>query len=1016
MKRRISLASLAIVFTLVTGRVFAGGALPDARKVILGRCPSGESCFENIFTGEARCDPETECRIDATDTFTGELVLAVDEGPCPGRGGRVTMGLAARLRDGTTFSVTPLTFDLCDVDVQTACIDSNHTTPFYCTTDATGFGEAHLPGASWLTLHPLPEGIGEQIRSHFPQGNGTPVIVEAEDCSLAEGSPDPNDGQPVTKRYCVKGHMVQLPVPLTPGCDPGETCLAGTIPPKGGSVVGTTIGADPAGTVNGCVFNQFSLPAPERLFDWQPSKTGVAVIDTCGARTNFDSMVYVRPGACADPAFADAPDLGCNDDADGCGPSDFFGSRLSIRAKKGERYCVVVDGRDGSSGNFDLDIHYCRQKPVVIPPAGGSATVTIGTTSCGFAGSGEAERLFEWTPRISGQAVLSGASTRFSANLTVRNGRCTELGPEVRNYAGGSGWTGGAGFAVMAGDTYCISASGSPGEEVSLTVGFCTLVPGAIPAGGGTVTGTTSVTCNLAGPGSCASSSVVVASEQLFEWTPDRSAIFTVDTCGPGTTFDSAIYVNDGGCFSPALSTDACAQTFTAECQHVPAEVVAGRTYCVVVDGTNEFEEGSFALHVQECAITPHVVPPEGGIVSGNAAVACGLDRSALGEAWQDIFEWTPNRSGAAKLLVDAFSYWTPGSISVRAGGCTGPKVASASYEDVLAFDATAGVTYCMIVSFSKFGGSGPLTLDLTVVAPDPSAALKQPPIPVQSEPEVHAAMTDTGGRSTVSASCDGCCTDPCGDGDTDPGEQCDDGNQLAGDGCDASCRVENTGGWACEPGIARTFCAAQNQSLCPEYGGCCDACCVCSEQVSGPSECARSHCPTAPSEGCIRSVAAEAAALTLKDGTPDSADALVLRLTKLGDTTTGDFGDPTKDDFYDVCLYDASASLVMEARVPSGRTCAEPPCWKSAKGNTELVFSSKSRTPAGISKVTLRPSVAGQGLAAVLGKGSLLGMPPIQSLVPPLRAQLHARTGTCLEATFAKPVTNPNKYQARGE
>jgi len=80
---------------------------------------------------------------------------------------------------------------------------------------------------------------------------------------------------------------------------------------------------------------------------------------------------------------------------------------------------------------------------------------------------------------------------------------------------------------------------------------------------------------------------------------------------------------------------------------------------------------------------------------------------------------------------------------------------------------------------------------------------------------------TDLGGETCISQghaigalTCDGCSFDysgctgfDCGDGQTDPGEQCDDGNTVACDGCSASCQLEVCGngtvdcGEACDDG-----------------------------------------------------------------------------------------------------------------------------------------------------------------------------------------------------------------------
>src|SRR6266480_811485 len=89
------------------------------------------------------------------------------------------------------------------------------------------------------------------------------------------------------------------------------TTLAGAcnnptaIPAQGGTFSGTTSGTSSQAGSCGT-----SGSAPERVFQWTPAVSGTATIETCGAGTNFDSVLYLRSGVCAGGA-----EVGCNDDA-----------------------------------------------------------------------------------------------------------------------------------------------------------------------------------------------------------------------------------------------------------------------------------------------------------------------------------------------------------------------------------------------------------------------------------------------------------------------------------------------------------------------------------------------------------------------------------------------------------------------------------------------------------------------------------------------------------------------------
>src|SRR5439155_537871 len=78
------------------------------------------------------------------------------------------------------------------------------------------------------------------------------------------------------------------------------TTLAGAcgsptvLPAQGGTFSGTTSGASQLAGSCGS-----SGTSPELVFQWTPSVSGTATIATCGAGTNFDTLLYLRSGTCA---------------------------------------------------------------------------------------------------------------------------------------------------------------------------------------------------------------------------------------------------------------------------------------------------------------------------------------------------------------------------------------------------------------------------------------------------------------------------------------------------------------------------------------------------------------------------------------------------------------------------------------------------------------------------------------------------------------------------------------------
>jgi hypothetical protein len=134
------------------------------------------------------------------------------------------------------------------------------------------------------------------------------------------------------------------------GCAPGHLCAANctcapcvstVVPAGGGTFSGTTSG--PSRLAGTCGNSAFS---GETVFEWTPAASGTAVIETCGAGTNYDSVVYVRTGGCT------GPEIACNDD--GCTNAR---SIVTPFVTAGTTYVIVVDGYGGGTGNFVLGIH-----------------------------------------------------------------------------------------------------------------------------------------------------------------------------------------------------------------------------------------------------------------------------------------------------------------------------------------------------------------------------------------------------------------------------------------------------------------------------------------------------------------------------------------------------------------------------------------------------------------------------------------------------------------------------------
>src|SRR5437773_1644037 len=139
----------------------------------------------------------------------------------------------------------------------------------------------------------------------------------------------------------------------------GDCSSPTVIPAQGGTFSGTTSGAS---ALAGSCGN--SEGSSEQVFRWTPTVSGTATIQTCGAGTTFDTVLYLRSGVCASgPEVA----AGCNDD--GCANASGLNraSRITPTVTAGQPYFIVVDGYAGATGTFSL---------TVTPPSSSTTTTT----------------------------------------------------------------------------------------------------------------------------------------------------------------------------------------------------------------------------------------------------------------------------------------------------------------------------------------------------------------------------------------------------------------------------------------------------------------------------------------------------------------------------------------------------------------------------------------------------------------------------------------------------------------
>jgi len=180
--------------------------------------------------------------------------------------------------------------------------------------------------------------------------------------------------------------------------------------------------------------------------------------------------------------------------------------------------------------------------------------------------------------------------------------------------------------------------------------------------------------------------------------------------------------------------------------------------------------------------------------------------------------------------------------------------------------------------------------------------------------------------------------------------------------------------------------------------------------------------CPSAPRAGC----AAPGKSLLLitdrnGDG-PSPGDTLSWKWRKGPAIPQSDFGDPTLDTSYSLCLYaGTSAALTAEVHVAAQGSCGAKPCWK-AFGTSGYDFHDPSTAQDGALTIRLRGSAqAGKSKLIAKGKDAHLAVPPLPLApapdLPDVTVQLVRRGApTCWATVYPAAsirVNSPQEYKA---
>ncbi len=179
-------------------------------------------------------------------------------------------------------------------------------------------------------------------------------------------------------------------------------------------------------------------------------------------------------------------------------------------------------------------------------------------------------------------------------------------------------------------------------------------------------------------------------------------------------------------------------------------------------------------------------------------------------------------------------------------------------------------------------------------------------------------------------------------------GMACNDGNEC-------------TTGDTCQSGTCMGSTVADGTSC--NDGAACTSADVCSAGVCSGS--------VAPYQGCYMPTQAKGSAILFKKHANPNKNKMVWTWKKGDATTWSDFGDPTDDSGYDLCVYEAvggSPTLVAETHFPANGN------WKKTKSSFN--YKDSDLTASGLQKAMLKPGSDGKAGVTLVAKGADAPLP----------------------------------------
>lgn len=242
-----------------------------------------------------------------------------------------------------------------------------------------------------------------------------------------------------------------------------------------------------------------------------------------------------------------------------------------------------------------------------------------------------------------------------------------------------------------------------------------------------------------------------------------------------------------------------------------------------------------------------------------------------------------------------------------------------------------------------------------------------------------------------------------CGNGTLDAGETCDDGNTEDGDCCSADCQVATPDGTPCSQAPQCLVGGACSSGTCQGAQVSCHPCLTCDP----PNGC------VPPTDALCKGTQPNYSRFTVrKHPTNANRDSISWTWKGGAPVALSDFGSPDTLSDMTLCVYD-NAGLKISSTIPAGQTCDGEGCWRMRKSG--WCYDDPDRSNDGVGRATLKPGDANSASIKFAGRGTNLGLGPLD-INSHITVRLKRDDGTpCWESHFHTPEdVTATRYKAK--